>query len=474
MNEKKTQRKPISNDTIYKIMLIMAFSVSALFLLKDLFSNLIKDAIVVGTCLSIFSISIILMHKFNVAKEKKQFLVSLFIVFLVFIISINSGNYYSDDFPLYLAVIGLSGLYMNPTYTITQMILIDIFLFVAYFIHPEKADPFGQYTMCIMLFSIAAYTFFMVIKRGNAYIELSENKINEANKLLASIKSAGIELQQNCEHSSDRIYELNNANSQLKEQTIELEHGSKIINNDTKEVVSSFDDVKNRMLHQEASLNELNNEVKTVESSLSENKEQLSIMSSDIQSVNKTFSETNEVFETLQDNITNIIAVTKQLSNIAYNTTILALNASIEAARAGEAGNGFAIVAANVQDLAKDSTECAEEVFEVVENMTALINKTSSQLVENKEALNTSVNNFESLYSNIETQNEDAKIINKMLEDLKLQINNMSDSSLNNQQAVSSITDTMHVYEQNINSIINETQQINDLSNLLLNIANSQ
>jgi len=69
----------------------------------------------------------------------------------------------------------------------------------------------------------------------------------------------------------------------------------------------------------------------------------------------------------IENNSKEIKGIEKEIEEIAFQTNILALNASVEAARAWEAGKGFAVVAGEVRRLAAKTADASKLTAQLAE-----------------------------------------------------------------------------------------------------------
>ncbi|CAB3649066.1 methyl-accepting chemotaxis protein [Trinickia soli] len=77
---------------------------------------------------------------------------------------------------------------------------------------------------------------------------------------------------------------------------------------------------------------------------------------------------TVEVMAQVRDHSRKIAEITSLIDGIAFQTNIIALNASVEAARAGQYGRGFAVVATEVRNLAQRAAGAAREIKDLIES----------------------------------------------------------------------------------------------------------
>lgn len=97
-----------------------------------------------------------------------------------------------------------------------------------------------------------------------------------------------------------------------------------------------------------------------------------------ILSLRETIGETAKKVKRLGESSQQIAKVVSLINQIALQTNLLAINAGIEAARAGEEGQGFAVVAEEVGELAARSATATQEIEQIVET----IQRETSEVVE--------------------------------------------------------------------------------------------
>ena len=105
--------------------------------------------------------------------------------------------------------------------------------------------------------------------------------------------------------------------------------------------------------------------LKSVSDRISDNAADVESLITKFNSINRSYQADMKVIE---KTVTDVNDATLDITDLADQTNILAINASIEAARVGAQGKGFAVIASEVQSLSAHSKNIAERIDELIEN----------------------------------------------------------------------------------------------------------
>lgn len=174
---------------------------------------------------------------------------------------------------------------------------------------------------------------------------------------------------------------LTNIVSRVREGSNEIHHG-------TREIASGNADLSSRTEQQAASIQETAASMEEMTATVKQNADnarQASTLAADASSTAERGGQVVEqVVQTMHGISTSskkVADITSVIDSIAFQTNILALNASVEAARAGEQGRGFAVVAGEVRNLASRSADAAKEIKTLIDVSVTQIQQ-GSTLVE--------------------------------------------------------------------------------------------
>lgn len=166
--------------------------------------------------------------------------------------------------------------------------------------------------------------------------------------------------------------------------------------------------------------------VEEMTSSISEiarNAEQVSSVASGAAQLAQTSNENIGKLGEAADQIGRVIEV---IQDIAEQTNLLALNATIEAARAGEAGKGFAVVASEVKELAKQTGGATEDIRRRIEGIQTEIGRTVRSISEISQAISNVNGASRTIASAVEEQSITAREIAKTVAHTSVSVETMA------------------------------------------------
>ncbi len=170
---------------------------------------------------------------------------------------------------------------------------------------------------------------------------------------------------------------------------------------------------------------------------------------------------TKEAMESIDKSTQAVYEAISVISQIAFQTNILSLNAAVEAATAGEAGKGFAVVAGEVRNLANRSADAANTIVALMDELKleTIKGKDSSASMENEfSILNTNINNTLQSLDQIATASKEQKA---SILQINQSIHNIDKATQNNASSTQSVN-TISVQTYNVaHTLVNSNKDVN-------------
>lgn len=215
-------------------------------------------------------------------------------------------------------------------------------------------------------------------------VETLKTYINDIRDVLSALAAGDLTVTSTLEYKGDFIEigkSLNQICSALKSEMSEVKNGISSMKEGAKQVAAGSQALSQTAIEEAQAVSDISETVSKINeqadntAKVSEKVSELTLKTNEnAKSGGELMAELLAAVQNIREKSNAIGNIIKTISDIAFQTNILSLNASIEAARAGEAGKGFSVVASEVSALASKSQLAVENTEALINDSLAAVN----------------------------------------------------------------------------------------------------
>lgn len=316
------------------------------------------------------------------------------------------------------------------------------------------------------------------IKEISLLIDSVQSLQNNLKNIISEVDDKTARLNQNVKMIHSGVQTSNEATEGIVDAVNELSQSSANIAESVQSTAEAMQNVGESILSIAESVVSAEKEAQGIEMISSEAKDNLSLL---IDANKNTVTISEDVvmgIDEANESIEHIRKAADAITNIASQTSMLALNASIEAARAGEAGAGFSVVADSIQTLAGESDKSAKEIQTIIEeiidksrNNVQLANQIKKVVDSEGNALSTVSDSFDKVNDKINITvdtihniSKEVDALNQDKEKVLEEVHSLSVVSEKNAASCEETTDSIKELRENMEMINFQTTDTNSIS----------
>lgn len=204
--------------------------------------------------------------------------------------------------------------------------------------------------------------------------------------------SAPVVLKQN--DSSSLLHDIQEMRNKLHATMQEIQATSSAVDHNAIEIASGNQELSSRTEQQAAALQQTSSSMEEVTATVRQNADSVEQAKELVRNAGETSQAGQQAIgdaaismQAINAEAAKITEIVTLIDGIAFQTNILALNASVEAARAGEHGRGFAVVAGEVRQLANRSASAAQEIKTLIDTSNTQVSKGATLVGTAKERM---------------------------------------------------------------------------------------